>query len=171
MLAALNLHGEFTPTSDPLLHPGKTAAVTVDGQPVGVVGEVLSSTLEAFDVVGPAVMFGLDLERLLAPVSQAQRRFVPLARFPGSYRDMALLVDADVSASRLEAVIRRQALVEGVTLFDVYTGAGVPQGQRSLAFRIHYQSPNETLTAEAVNAAQEQILRDLERETGARLRA
>ncbi|MDO8750027.1 MAG: phenylalanine--tRNA ligase subunit beta, partial [Dehalococcoidia bacterium] len=171
LLAALNLPGEFTAITDPLLHPGKSAAVTVAGQQVGIVGEVLPDALERFDVAGEAVvMFELDMELLLPLVSQASRRFVPLARFPGSYRDMALLVDIDVPASRLEAIIRRNSLVESVALFDVYTGPGVPDGKRSLAFRIHYQSPKETLTAEAVNAAQEQILRELEQETGARLR-
>ncbi len=171
LLAALNLQGEFTATADPLLHPGKTAAVAIDGQKVGVVGEVLPDVLERFDVAaGEVVLFELDLELLLPSVFQAQRRFVPLARFPGADRDMALLVDNNIPASRLETVIRRNALVESVTLFDVYTGAGVPQGQNSLAFRIHYQLGTETLTAEAVNAAQEQILHDLEREAGARLR-
>jgi len=171
LLAGLSLQGEFSAATDPLLHPGRTAAVVVAGQQVGVIGEVRPEILERFGVAGGEVaMFELDLERLLPLLPQQSQRFVPLARFPGSYRDVALLVDTDVPAARLEALIRRHALVESVTIFDMYTGPGVPQGKRSLAFRIHFQSPRQTLTADAVNAAQEKILRDLERETGARLR-
>ncbi len=171
ILAALNVHGEFIPTTDPLLHPGRTAEVKVAGHKVGVVGEVLPQVCEGFGLVGGAVvMFELDLVGLLTMVSQASPRFVPLARFPGSYRDIAVVVNADVPASRLEDVIRRHDLVESVALFDVYAGPGVPLDKRSLAFRIHYQSAKETLTAEAVNAVQEQILQDLEREIDARLR-
>ena len=171
LLAALNLHGEFTPTVDPLLHPGKSAAVMVGGQQVGIVGEVLPSVGDGFDLVPETVaLFELDLELLLPAVSQAVRRFAPLAKFPGAYRDIALVVDADVPAARLEAVIRQHALVESVALFDVYTGPGVPDGKRSIAYRIHYQSPRQTLTTEAVNAAQASILQALEQETGARLR-
>ena len=171
LLAALNVQGEFGAATDPLLHPGRTAAVVVAGQQVGIVGEVRPEALEGFGVAGgPVAMFELDLERLLPLLPQQSQRFVPLARFPGSYRDIALLVDTDVPAARLEAIIRRHALVESVTVFDVYTGPGVPQGKCSLAFRIHFQSPRETLTTQAINAAQEEILRDLEHETGARLR-
>ena len=171
LMAGLSIEVEFTASTDALLHPGRTAAVAVAGQPVGVVGEVRSKVLEGFGVAGGAVaMFEIDLERLLPLVPQQSKRFVPLARFPGSYRDIALVVDTDIPATNLEAIIRRHPLVEGVTLFDVYTGPEVASGKRSLAFRIHFQSAKETLTTQAVNAAQEKILRDLEQETGARLR-
>ncbi|MEE8443632.1 MAG: phenylalanine--tRNA ligase subunit beta, partial [Dehalococcoidia bacterium] len=171
LLAGLDLEGEFTATKDPLFHPGRTAEVRVAGQRVGVVGEVLTHFCEAFDIAGGEVaLFELDLQGLLPLLPQQSQRFEPLARFPGSYRDIALLVDTDVPAARLEAIIRRHSLVENVTVFDVYAGTGVPDGKCSLAFRIHFQSPRQTLTAQAINAVQDQVLRDLEQETGARLR-
>ena len=171
LLAWLSLQGEFSTAADPLLHPGRTAAVAVAGQQVGIVGEVRSDILEGFDVAAEAVaMFEIDLASLLPLLPQASQQFESLARFPGSYRDIAVLVDTDISVSRLEAIIRRHVLVHSVTVFDVYTGQGVPQGKRSVALRIHFQSPRETLTAEAVNAVQERTLRDLESETGAQLR-
>ena len=171
LLAGLKVQGEFNSAADPLLHPGRAAAVIVAGQEIGVVGEVRSNVLEGFGISGEGVqMFEVDLERLLPLLSQESQQYVSLPRFPGSYRDIALLVDTNIPASRLETIIRRHALVESVTVFDVYTGESMPHGKRSLALRIHFQSPQQTLTAEEVNAAQDVVLRDLERETGAQIR-
>jgi phenylalanyl-tRNA synthetase beta chain len=119
---------------------------------------------------GATVMFELDLEDLLPLLSEQPMTYAPIARFPGAYRDVALVVGTDVSAADLEAIIRRHGLVEAVTVFDVYSGPGVSEGKRSIAFRIQFQSPRRTLTAEAVNAAMERVLLDMERETGAQLR-
>ncbi len=171
VLASLGVTPEFTPAQDTLLHPGRAAAVSVAAQQVGVLGEVRSDILDSFGVSGEGVaLFALNLASLLPLLPTEVQRFVPLARFQGSYRDMALLVDVDVQTSRLESIIKRHGLVESVTLFDVYAGQGVPEGKRSLAFRLHLQSPRGTLTAETINAVHAQVLRDLERETGARLR-
>ncbi|MBI4199127.1 MAG: phenylalanine--tRNA ligase subunit beta [Chloroflexi bacterium] len=171
LLSGLGVGGEFSAAQDPLLHPGRTAALLVQGQQVGVVGEVRPDALEGFGIGGGVVaLFELDLGRLLALVPRRARGFVALPRFPGSQRDVALVVDAETPAARLEVIIRRQPLVQEVVLFDVYAGTGVPQDMRSLAFRITFRSSAHTLTAEEVNAALEAVLRDLEREAGARLR-
>ena len=171
VLAGLGLSGELTASEDRLLHPGRTASVTVDGQVVGVVGEVRPEVQEGSGVAeGVVAMFELDLGSILPVVDERSQRFRPLARFPGSYRDLALLVDAGVSAAQMELIIRRNNLVENVTVFDVYAGKGVAQGKRSIGLRVHFQSSRQTLTSEAINKAQERVLNDLERETGVQIR-
>ena len=163
---------EFQPGAAPILHPGRTAEVLVGGQRVGVVGEVDPEVLEQLDISGgPVALFELDLEALLPLLEEQPRRFAPLARFPGSDRDLALLVEIGTPVARLREVIEGNSLVESATVFDVYAGPEVPEGKRSLALRIHFRSGKGTLTTEAVNEAQERILRDLERKTGAELRA
>ena len=171
VVQSLGGHPEFRPAHALTLHPGRTAEVLVEGRRVGVVGEVLLEVLERFDISGGTVaLFELDLEALAPPTSEQPRRFTPLARFPGAYRDMALVVAVDIPVARLTEIIQRYPLVESATVFDVYTGPGLSEEQRSLAFRIHFRSARKTLTASAVNEAQEQILRELEQETGAKLR-
>ena len=171
LMSGLDVSEEYAAVQDPLLHPGRTASITVDGEQVGVVGEVKPEVLEGFGIsAGAVAMFEVDLAKLLPLLPEDMLRFAPLPRFPGSYRDLALVVDADVPAAKLESLIERHNLVDTVTIFDVYTGKGVPEGKRSIAVRINFQSKRKTLTAEAVSAAQEQIMRQLAEETGAELR-
>ncbi len=172
LLGELRVAAEYAPLEDDtLLRPGRAASVMVSGQRIGVVGEVRPAVLDTFGAaIGDVAFFELDLDKLLPLLPAATRSFQPLAQHPAADRDLALVVDAGVPEAKVEAVIRRHPLVESVALFDVYTGDKVPAGTRSLAFRVRYQSPKETLTAQAIAAAQEQLLRDLERETGATLR-
>ena len=172
--AALNhlqAEPEFSVVEDPFLVPGRAASVSLAGQVVGLVGEIKSSILDSFDVTGDVVaFFELDLNTLLVALPHEGPIFEPLPRYPSSFRDITLTVDVRVPSGHLEEIIKEHTLVESVTLFDVYIGDGIPEGRRSLTYRVHYQSVSETLTAQAVNVVHSQILKDLERETGARLR-
>ena len=171
VIEALGEHPRFQPGEAPVLHPGRTAEVLVGGRRVGVVGEVHPQVLERFDIsAGAVALFELDLEALLPLVEEQALQYAPLARFPGAYRDLALVVDADVPAARIREIIEAHPLTESATVFDVYTGPELPQGKRSLAFRIQFQSERRTLTAETVNQAQERILQELQEQAGAQLR-
>ena len=172
VLKALGKHPQFQPGSTAVLHPGRTAEVLVDGERVGVVGEVHPDVLERFDIPreGATALFEIDLDALLPLLEEQALQFAPLARFPGAYRDLALVLDADVAADRLKEIIKGHALVESTTVFDVYAGSGVPRGKRSLAFRVHFQSKKGTLTSETVNKAQERILQQLKEQVGAEVR-
>ena len=171
LMSGLDVREEYTAAQDPLLHPGRTASIIVAGEQVGVVGEVKPEIQEGFGIsAGAVAMFEVDLAKLLPLLPQDMFSFAPLPRFPGSYRDLALVVDSNVPAAKLESLIEQHNLVDTVTIFDVYTGKGVPEGKQSIAVRINFQSKRQTLTAEAVSAAQEQIMRRLAEETGAELR-
>jgi phenylalanyl-tRNA synthetase beta chain len=108
---------------------------------------------------------------LLKVSSDSQRRFQPLPRFPAAIRDLALVVAADTPAGKVQDILTRHRLVDRVELFDIYTGEHILPGSISLAFRVYFQSPERTLTAEEVNQALEGLLRTLEREVGASLRS
>ena len=171
VLEQLGVRAEYEPSGDPILHPGKTARLVCDGNAVGVIGEVHPRVLERFDLEeGRVAFFEIDVESLGHAVPPAGRRYQSSSRFPESHRDLALIVDADVPSSRVRAIIERHKLVVRTIPFDVYSGQGVPEGRRSLACRVVFQSPSETLTAEQVNQAQEDILQRLQREVGAELR-
>ena len=116
------------------------------------------------------VLFELVLERILDAAEPARRGFRPLSRYPAATRDLALIVDAEVPAGRVQEVLRRHRMVERVTLFDVYTGENLPEGTKSLALHVDFQSTERTLTNQEVTRTLDGLLRNLERETGARLR-
>ncbi|PKB67974.1 MAG: phenylalanine--tRNA ligase subunit beta [SAR202 cluster bacterium Io17-Chloro-G3] len=171
VLEALGLQPKFRGTEVGLLQPGRTAEVLVEGQRIGIVGEVHPEVLAGFDIEDEKMaLFELDLEELLPHFEQNTRRFIGLSRFPGSYRDLGLVVDVDVAAVRIKEIIERHPLVVWASVFDIYTGDELPEGKSSLAFRIQFQSNHGTLKTETVNEAQKVILSDLERETGAQLR-
>ena len=98
------------------------------------------------------------------------RIFQPIPRFPAIVRDIALVLDAGVIHQNISDIIKDFPLVERITLFDVYSGEQVPQGKKSLAYRITFQSPTHTLTDEEVNKVQQQILDKLSSGLGATLR-
>ena len=167
----MGAHIEYEPSSDPILHPGKTARLVCGGNAVGVMGEVHPSVLERFDVEGSsATLFEVDLESLLHSVGQGERRYQSISRFPESYRDFALTVNADVSSAKIKTIMEDHDLVVRASLFDVYSGGEIPAGKKSVAYRLIFQSSSGTLTAEQVNRAQEDILGNLRREVGAELR-
>ena len=152
-------------------HPGKTARLTVGGKHVGVVGEVHPSILQGFDLGDAAVaMFEIDLEALFEAASARPVAYVPVSRFPQAERDIALIVDEGASSANIRQIIDRHKLVASSQPFDTYTGEGVPDGKKSVAYRIVFQSERATLTSEAIDRAQGDILRQLQRQLGAELR-
>jgi phenylalanyl-tRNA synthetase beta chain len=170
VLNRLKVKAYFQPAEDQTLLAGKTSEVIIQGQKVGLVGDVHPKTAALFDIsTQPIILFEIDLMKLLS-LTAAVYRYRPIPRFPGNSRDIALIVDNSLAASTVQEVIESFSLVDQVTLFDVYSGEQVPPGKKSLAFSIRYQSLERTLTDEEVNQAHQQITDRLLREFGATLR-
>ena len=105
------------------------------------------------------------------PLPEAPGRWAhPAARFPAVIQDIAVVVDGGVPAAKVQEIMESSALVARVQLFDVFEGEQIGHGRRSLAFAVHFQSPERTLTDEDVADARRRIIRRLEREAGAELR-
>ncbi|TET76848.1 MAG: hypothetical protein E3J42_00945 [Dehalococcoidia bacterium] len=171
VFSRLGVTASFEPVEDQTLVPGRTAEIIVNGQKVGVLGEVHPRTAGAFDIASqPVNLFEVDLEKLLS-FAGAALRYQPIPRFPGIVRDLALVVDAGLAASKVQDIIQSFPLVSQVTLFDVYRGDQVPRGKKSLAFSIRYQSLQRTLTDEEVDHMQQEIVERLQQDLGATLRA
>jgi len=161
------------PAEHPTFHPGRTAALTISGVAVGVLGEVHPLVREAFDLPDqPVCLAEFDLEALLERAEVA-RYFEPISRFPAVIQDLAVVVDEEVPAQKVREVIIRAGgeLLRRVELFDVYRGEPVPPGKKSLAYSLTYQAQDRTLTDQEVARVQERIVRCLAEELGARLRA
>jgi phenylalanyl-tRNA synthetase beta chain len=168
-LAIADVH--FAPATHPALHPGRTAAILVGDTPVGLLGEVHPRVAANFDLPGRAFVAELDIDALM-PLTAGARRQPALSRFPAVERDIAFLVRNEQPADGVEAIIRAAAglQAESVALFDVYQGAAIPDGWRSLAYRISFRASDRTLADAEVDAAMTQIRQALIDEGGANLR-
>ena len=171
LLRDLEVSATFEPAQDSILHPGKSSRIAVGSTQVGILGEVRPDVVEAFEMeTTPVALFELDLESLLGVLPENPRRYRSLGRFPRATRDVAIIVDSVVPAGKILNIISSQRLVVEALLFDVYAGDKVPAGKHSLAYHVHFQSPDKTLEAEEVGRALKAVVQALEREVGAQLR-
>ncbi len=170
ILSRYGITADFVQGDDKALHASRQAAVMVDGQKIGIIGEVHPVILERFDIEEPAWLFELDLPALL-PLTRKENAFKAIPRFPSVVRDMALIVNAATTHEQIVEKLKGYSLVSNVGIFDVYSGKQVPAGKKSMAYRLTYQASDHTLTDKEVNKIQEQILRVLAKELGAELRA
>lgn len=168
-LSEIGVTPTFQVGNEPRFHPGRTAGVQVGGELAGLVAEVHPNLLRQLDIdTDPVAYFEIDLATILPHVDEA--RYVAATRYPGVVRDLAFLVDEDNPSGPVEQIMREFPSVANVTLFDIYTGERVPEGKKSVAFRLLYQNPTRTLTDAEVDIAQTQLLEKVQRETGAVLR-
>jgi len=163
------LEARYERAEHPAFHPGRSARVMVEGQVAGWIGELHPRWQQKYELARPAVLFELDAERAQALPAA---RFTPPSKYPPVVRDMALVVDAHVPAQALlEAMAAgKPPIVASVRLFDVYQGAGIPQGKKSLAFRVVMQHTERTLTDAEADAARDELSNLLGREFAASLR-
>jgi len=152
-------------------HPRATAEARAGDTVLGWVGELHPQVAEQVGL--PQGVFAFELEfSALEHVAALSPRFQPLPRYPAVLRDVAVVVPVGMEAAEVRAVIREvgQPLVEDATLFDVYTGAPVPEGQKNLAFALRYRAPDRTLRDDEVAAAHARIVEEVQRRLGGQLR-
>jgi phenylalanyl-tRNA synthetase beta chain len=129
------------------LHATRSATLVAGRDAIGVVGEVAPEVLDAFDIAERVAVLELDLTSVLGKEPRAAA-WKPTSRHPSSDLDLAFTLPDDVPAEKLDKAIRQGAgaLLVELDLFDVYRGAGVGAGRRSLAYRLRLQAPDRTLT-------------------------
>ena len=174
LLGRLNLEGvHFERRRDQgLFHPGRTAVIERKGLRLGVLGDLHPAVARNFELRVPVFLAEFDLEQLLPLVEPDFLRVVPPPRFPTMRRDLAVVVEEQVTASELLDVIRQAGgpLLVAVELFDLFRGQGVPPGRKSCAFTLIFRSPERTLTDAEVAEIEAHIIEQLGRLTGARVR-
>jgi phenylalanyl-tRNA synthetase beta chain len=153
------------------LHPRGAAFIEVEGRRVGSLGPLHPDTLRAFDLDEGAIAVEVDLLALDAIGARAPR-FAPLPRFPGTTRDIAIIVSDGVAAGEVEQAVRHAAggLAENVALFDRFVGGTIPPGHASLALHVLYRAKDRTLTDAEVDERHAQVVAEVEKRFGAQLR-
>jgi phenylalanyl-tRNA synthetase beta chain len=166
------------PSTAPYEHPGRTAVLTIERAgdrtiDLGRVFELHPAYLEAVGVrtghVAAALIHLDDLQSAMP----AGRRYASFPRVPAVERDLAVVIGEDRTAGDVEAVVRRSAepLLRELRVFDVYSGAPLVDGERSLAFRLTLQAADRTLTDEEIDATMARVIEALRGRLGARIRS
>ena len=164
----------FVPASHPALHPGRSAAIEIDGQRVGVVGELHPRWRQAYELPGNAVVFEIEVEALMRRDLPA---FTPLPKQQPAWRDIAVVANRNVTHAALIGAVQAgpAGVVRAATLFDIYEPkspvAGIGEDERSVTLRLELRDDAETLTDERIDGVVAGILAALEARLGVRLRA
>ena len=157
-LCHLNSAVTWTRASTEFLHPGKSACIRYKDDNLGYAGELHPDLAERFDAL-QVLVFELDFDQLL---QYAPRRIAakPLPRFPAVERDVAIVVDRDFAAQQVIGWIHDlgEPLIEHVEVFDQYVGAPIPNGKKSLAYRVSYRANDRTLTDSEVNELHQRLV-------------
>lgn len=159
----------FHPADLPWLHPGRSALVHRDGQPIGVIGHLHPRLLAALDLDTEVLVFELEAEAL---ARRGISRAGELSRFPSVRRDLAVVVPEAMPWTTLEASVRAAlgSLLKDVVVFDRYVGPGLGEGNKSLAMGLILQDVSRTLTDSDADEAMQAALSALQRDCGAQRR-
>jgi phenylalanyl-tRNA synthetase beta chain len=161
----------FTPCQLPSYHPGRTARITCDNKEIGVMGEIHPAVLENYDINDRACALEFDIKTMYE-LSGRKVMTEQIARYPAVERDIAVLLTNETPAAQAVSVIKNSSpeLLQKVVVFDIYSGEQVPEGFKSMAFRLTFQSLERTLTEKDISGSIETILTNLQERIGARLR-
>jgi phenylalanyl-tRNA synthetase beta chain len=160
---------DYAARRDPVMHPGQAATVLVAGEPVGRLGRLHPEIETRLDLPGPVYFFEVVADVLR---QRGMRKYQAFSRYPSVRRDLALVVDQQVTAAAIERVVRETlgAILTDFRLFDVYHGKGIDSNEKSLAVGLTLQDPSATLTEDQIAGCTEAVLAALQRDVGARLR-
>ncbi|ACL69321.1 phenylalanine--tRNA ligase subunit beta [Halothermothrix orenii] len=171
-LRELGLDGlDFTPSKLPFLHPGRTAEIYYRDTRIGIMGELMPDIADRFNLRSGTAVFQLDFETIVEE-ADLDRQYEQLPRYPAVERDMAVVVENEVFAGSLLKLIRENGgkLLKKAGLFDLYQGKQIPEGYKSLAFKLVFQAHDRTLTDDEVNEVFNSIMDQLKDKFGAEIR-
>ncbi|MGY1489797.1 phenylalanine--tRNA ligase subunit beta [Methylobacillus pratensis] len=160
---------QYVAAQHPALHPGQTAQVLLDGQPIGWIGKLHPKWQQHYQLPRSVILFELDVEPLL---QSSVASYVQVGKFPPVRRDIAVVVDQATPIQSLLDTMRssKNALISDIALFDVYQGKGIAEGKKSLAFLVLMQDTQKTLTDAEADAVMTGLLDLLAQRHGAALR-
>ena len=170
---AENLYLDFTFEADTktFLHPYQTAKILCEGEEIGYLGKVAYEVASDLDLRTSAYVMEIDL-KLLSKWYDRKPVFEPLSKFPEENRDLALVMNKEVTCGQVEDIIYKScAYVKNVELFDVYEGSQIPEDKKSMAFAINFVPKEQALENEDVDRYVNKILKNLKKELEIEIRS
>ena len=171
LFAKLGLTAEYAASNQiKSLHPGRTALISINGQPVGFVGQVHPATAKAYDIPETYVA-ELNLSAIEEQLQPAQP-FTEITKFPAVSRDVALLLKAEITHQEVLDAIQAAGVkrLTDIKLFDIFSGDKLGVGLKSMAYSLTFQNPEASLTDEEVSKYMEKIEKSLTEKLGAEVR-
>ena len=155
-----------------IFHSGRAANVLIGDQVLATIGEIHPDIAENYHVDERIYIGSIDFEKVI-DLTNLDKKYKELARYPAMTRDIALTIDEDIMVGDIEEVIKNHGreLIEEIELFDIYRGDQIQEGKKSVAFSIVYRSYERTLRDDEVNSIQGLIIEDLESSFDAKLRS
>ena len=160
---------EFAANEHPALHPGQSATVIVNGKEVGFIGKLHPVKQKMLDIEQDVYLFEIDQSVVSAAKLPA---FTAISRYPAVQRDLAVVVDRDVTASRILDLVEKSGgeYLKKLELFDIYTGERIENNKKSFAFSLTFQSDSSNLKSSEIESVTERIIAALRDNAGAELR-
>lgn len=159
----LGLSVRYQPDSeDARLHPGRTASLWLNGEHLGIFGQLHPQLRQQRDLPDEVYLFELAFDVLLTALDREELntpKFEPYSTYPGAARDLAFFAPLDLSVAKIETAIHQAGgkLLQQVELFDEYKGNNVPEAQRSLAFNLVYRASDRTLTDKDIDPLHQKV--------------
>ncbi len=163
---------EFSPKKDcPVLHPGKAALITYQGEVIGLMGEVHPLIPEQFGLPEQVWIANLYFEKILSAEKPA-KEYHASPRFPATTRDLAFVCEKSLTVGSMEKVMREKGgnILESVALFDIYEGKQIAEGMKSVAFNLTFRAADHTLSDEEIDGKVKKMVKAIT-ELGATLRS
>jgi len=164
LLERLGINAKFSPPTfdNKFYHPGRRASIFAGKENIGLMGEVHPLVADNYGIGTRVYCAELIMSRLMKH-NQDCPKFKPLPKFPAMTRDLSLLCDLEITAGEIAEIITASAAnLEQLTLFDTYTGAQVPEGKKSLSYKLIFRKKDSTLTDDETDKAIAKILKALE---------
>lgn len=167
----LCLKFEYEPCTKTFLHPYQTAAIKCEGEEVGYLGKVAYDVQSDLGVRGSMYVMEIDL-KFLSQWYDRKTMYTPLPKYPEEKRDLALVMDKDITCGQIEECINKSCnYVKSITLFDIYEGEQIPADKKSMAFTVEFCPKEEAFEAESVDRFVNKILKNLKKQMDVDLRS
>ncbi|MFR6245198.1 MAG: phenylalanine--tRNA ligase subunit beta [Romboutsia timonensis] len=159
-------------TTNLTFHPGRCAKIVYNNIYIGTFGELHPDVIENYNLGQRVYVAEINIDTVFENLNLT-KSYNPLPKYPSTSRDIALIVKDEVFVKQIEDIIKANGedLVESYKLFDVYKGAQIEEGHKSIAYSITYRSKDKTLTDEDVAKVHEKILSELSEKLNANLRS
>ena len=158
-------------TNNTSFHPGRCANIKIGKDIIATLGEVHPEVLDNYMISKRAYLLEANITKL-EKYSRNTSKYVEVPKFPAVERDIAIIVEEQVEVGQIEKIITKKAkkLLENITLFDIYRDEKLGQNKKSVAYSLIFRDKNKTLSDEEINKTMEEIIAELEKMLGAKLR-
>jgi len=162
---------QISPIDVEYLYPSRAMEIKIKEERVGIFGQISPEILESFDILQDTYVFEMELEKLFLSSSE-DKGFKSLPKYPALLRDIAIIVDANISSEEIIKIIKEtdNDILEEIRLFDIYKGKPIPPGKKSLAYSLTYRAKDRTLTDEEIEIVHSDIIERLRNKIKAQLR-